>query len=171
MVLPPRTLYSPSASGPRASSPGPKGRSAERPPFPLCQSRVHNLLLKALPKRVFDELLPSLSVVELPRGQSLYSVGSRLGKTLFIEEGMVTLYRSTGDGRCIEITTIGHDGVIGLCGVIGHNTAATDAVVQISCNVLSMPLALFWREVKASADARRVLQNYSQYWMSKLAQH
>jgi CRP-like cAMP-binding protein len=131
---------------------------------------VQNLLLKRLPEQVLDALAPALRVVRFQRGQIFYSAGESIKDLFFIEEGMVVLSRSMGDGRCIEIATIGHDSVVGLCGVIGRNSSVADTVGQISGDAFCVPAASFWNAVKNSDRARHVVWSYSQYWMCMFAQ-
>jgi CRP-like cAMP-binding protein len=171
MALSPSLLNSKRILGPaRGSSPGPKKGSPQRSMLPLCQSRVQNRLLRGLPKQVFESLAPVMRVVLFDKGQILYSVGESIENLFFIEDGMVVLSRSMGDGRSIEIATIGRDGVVGLCGVIGRNSCITDAVGQISGDAFCISAASFWNAVKNSDRARHVMWNYSQYWMYMFAQ-
>jgi hypothetical protein len=70
-----------------------------------------NRFLRALPRKLLDELLPELQPVPLPVKQVLHRPGDHLDFAYFPETGMISVVVDLEDGGTIEVGTIGNEGV------------------------------------------------------------
>jgi CRP-like cAMP-binding protein len=89
-----------------------------------------NLLLRALPVPVRDELTRFLRPVRIARQQLLYEAGADLTSVYFPETALVSL-RSGVEGPPIQVTTIGSDGIVGAAAIAGRRRLPLNAVVVL----------------------------------------
>jgi CRP-like cAMP-binding protein len=129
-----------------------------------------NRLLAALPRAEFLRLLPYLEPVSLAQGQRLYVAHTPIPYVWFIEHGVVSLIRAMQDGTLIEITVIGHEGMVGLPVFLGSESTPSQALVQIPAAGLRMLTTVFRREVRAGTPLHDLLHRYTQTLINQMAQ-
>jgi len=70
-----------------------------------------NLLLSKLSVENFDSLQPHLHRIELEAPQAVYEPNQPIRYAYFLESGMLSIVCIMEDGRTIEVSTIGREGV------------------------------------------------------------
>src|SRR5919202_5575625 len=129
-----------------------------------------NRLLAALPRAEYLRLLPYLEPVSLAQGQSLYAAHTPIPYVWFIERGVVSVFRITQEGALIEISMIGHEGMVGLPVFLGSESTPSQALVQIPGAGLRMPATVFRREVPAGSPLHDLLHRYTQAYINHVVQ-
>jgi hypothetical protein len=76
-------------------------------------SAIPNLLLAALPRKAYAELLPSLKPVVLKFGDVLYEPGQPIEQVYFPGDSMVSLLTLVEDHLALEVGLVGLEGVVG----------------------------------------------------------
>jgi hypothetical protein len=84
------------------------------PTLPGQQRPLENRLLAALPKEVYEQLVPSLEPVSLTLKQPLYEPNRALASVYFPLTMVGSLLTLMQDGQQIEVSTVGNEGMIGL---------------------------------------------------------
>ena len=89
--------------------------------------------MSALPEDGLRALWPFFEPVELERGQILYAAGEEISSLYFIESGLISLVKSTKDGQCVEVGTVGYEGVAPPSGLLFFDRAEAvlDSMVQM----------------------------------------
>ena len=129
-----------------------------------------NRLLAALPRAEYLRLLPHLETVSLAQGQRLYDAHTPIPYVWFIERGVASVIRTMKDGTLIEISVIGHEGMVGLPVFLGSESTPSQAIVQIPGIGLRMPATVFRREVRAGTPLHDLLHRYTQTLINQMAQ-
>jgi CRP-like cAMP-binding protein len=119
-----------------------------------------NLLLAALPSRIFDKLRPHLSLIELKRGAVLASDGDPISKVYFPESGIISLVVELEVGDMIETAMVGRDGVVLASAALDGKVALNKALVQLAGRALTM-----------SADRLRAIADEEPTFRALLMRH
>jgi CRP-like cAMP-binding protein len=103
-----------------------------------------NGLLRALPPKALDGLVPDLELMEFSAGHILYQAGASIDAVYFPESAVASMVRRMADGAGVEVGTIGREGIVGGSVALGARTMVTECVIQVagSANKLSTPLLL-----------------------------
>ncbi|HKO23262.1 MAG TPA: Crp/Fnr family transcriptional regulator [Chloroflexota bacterium] len=129
-----------------------------------------NRLLAALPRAEYLRLLSYLEPVSLEYRQSLYDAHTPIPYVWFIERGVASVIRAMKDGTLIEISVIGHEGMVGLPVFLGSESTPSQAIIQIPGAGQRMPVAVFRREVPAGSPLHDLLHRYTQTLINQMAQ-
>jgi CRP-like cAMP-binding protein len=129
-----------------------------------------NRLLAVLPRAEYLRLLPHLEPVSLAYRQRLHDAHTPIPSVWFIEQGVVSLVRTTQEGALVEISVIGNEGMVGLPLLLGIESVSSQALVQIPGVGLRMPAAVFRREVRAGTPLYDLLLRYTQTLVNQMAQ-
>ena len=161
----PYRLWNPRMEAGAVLDEGPREREALAPDRPSA-----NRLLAALPRAEYLRLLPHLEPVSLALRQSLYAAHTPIPHVWFIERGVASLIRAMQDGTLIEISVIGHEGMVGLPVFLGSASTPSQAIVQIPGAGLRMEATVFRREVPAGSPLHDLLHRYTQTLINQMAQ-
>jgi len=94
-------------------------------------NRIDNEILRALPSRERELLLPKLEFIRLKTHQLLHETGDTLKSAYFPNSGLVSILSVFPDGKSVEVGLVGREGFIGLPLVAGFRTTPTRAITQI----------------------------------------
>jgi CRP-like cAMP-binding protein len=97
-----------------------------------------NGLLVALPPSVRDRLRPSLKIVRLEAGSTLYDISSTFEHSWFITRGIVSLLTAPEAGGVIEVAAVGRECMVGFSGITKRNGMKLRAYVRISGEALQI---------------------------------
>jgi len=129
-----------------------------------------NSLLAALPRKLYQSLLPGLAPVTLEFGQVLYDPGEVIQKVYFPGNCVVSLLTLVKDQLALEVGLVGREGMVGVPVALGIDISPVRALVQGAGDALSMDAARFRRELRNSEPLRRVLYRYTNALMSQITQ-
>jgi CRP-like cAMP-binding protein len=123
---------------------------------PTSGSPLDNRLLASLPRAGLEELMTHLLTKELAQGLVRTESGEEFDQVFFPHSGMLSLLVVMEDGKAIETSTVGREGVVGAMAGIALFRSSVRVVVQLAmtCSVIS---ASQFRRVVTSSDSIRAL--------------
>jgi CRP-like cAMP-binding protein len=92
---------------------------------------LSNRLLANLPRSEYDLVRPHLTVGPFGQATVLAEVGDEIDQIYFPLTGMISLLTILRDGKAIETSTIGRDGVFGAAAAFGLYKSKVRAIVQV----------------------------------------
>ena len=135
-------------------------------------SRVPSLnkLLAALPTKVYERLQPSLELVPLKLGASVYEAGGKQAYVYFPTNAIVSLLYVLKDGASAEIAVVGNEGLVGISLFMGGETTPSRAVVQSAGHAYRLRSRLLKREFEHGGPLQHLLLRYTQALITQMAQ-
>jgi len=107
-----------------------------------------NLLLAALPASDYRRLVSPLQVGALRLKQILHEPGTPIRHVYFPRDGFCSELIVLGDGRMVEVATIGREGIVGLLADAGSGPVTSASMVQAATNAsVMMPVRTFKQEM------------------------
>src|SRR3984885_12509674 len=92
---------------------------------------IHSEILRNLPPKEADLIIPKLEFVRLKTHHVLHEPGDTLKSAYFCNNGLISILSVFPDGKSVEVGLVGKEGFIGLPLVAGFRTAPTRAIAQI----------------------------------------
>jgi len=135
---------------------------------PNLGSSLDNVLLSALPRSEFEQLLrPHLTTQAMPQGHLVLEAGDEFDNVWFPHNGMMSLLVVLSDGKSIETATVGREGVIGAMSGLGLYKSLVRVVIQLPMGVSRISSAQF-RKAAAHSDAIREMSiHYNEVLLSQ----
>jgi CRP-like cAMP-binding protein len=124
----------------------------------------------SLPREEYERLLPNLEFVSLEFKQVLYEPNQSIDSVYFPNNGIISLVTITEDGETVEAATVGNEGMIGICILLGVDRIPVQIISQVAGTALRMRTEVFRREVTPSSPLYSLLLHYTQALISQLSQ-
>jgi CRP-like cAMP-binding protein len=143
------------------------------PNLPMVDSdgnRIDNEILRALPSRERESLLPKLEFVRLKTHQLLHETGDTLRSAYFPNSGLVSILSVFPDGKSVEVGLVGREGFIGLPLVAGFRTTPTRAITQIEGSAFRVDSETLVGLLPQCAMLERRLQQFAQILAMQVTQ-
>jgi CRP-like cAMP-binding protein len=134
------------------------------------QVAVSNRLLRALPRKEYQKLLPLLEPVELAFGEILYESHDQIRHVYFPNDCFVSMLTTVDAGRAAEVGLIGPEGMIGVPMALGVPVSPFRAVVQGGGMAMRLKTADFRRNFSKSAALKREVFLFTHLLMIQIAQ-
>jgi CRP-like cAMP-binding protein len=136
----------------------PAGEGPDRPGgiSKLNNDLLANKLLANLPRTDFDLMRPHLNIGAFKQGAVLAEVGHEIDQVYFPLSGMISLLAVLREGKAIETSTIGSDGVFGAEAAFSLFESGIRAIVQIPMSAATITAPQF-RRTAANSEAIRLL--------------
>ena len=131
---------------------------------------IPNLLLAALPRKSYAELLPALTPVALTFGDVLYEPGQTIDQVYFPGDSMVSLLTLVEDHLALEVGLVGLEGVVGAPLALGVDRSPVRALVQGGGSAMRMGAGPFRSALRRSPPLQRGLLRYVHALMSQVTQ-
>ena len=129
-----------------------------------------NELLGAVEPHVRPQFAKHVQMVDLERGEVLFSQGSRLDRVYFLTSGLVGILAETPDGETIDSAIIGREGAVGAFEACGSRQFFAEAVVQVPGRAARMSAVAYRELFDASPSLRTALHRYVEQLMSETRQ-
>ena len=130
-----------------------------------------NQILALLSREALDAMAGGMEAVELRRGQCLFEPGDEVAHAHFpLDSTVVALVVPMRDGRTVEATTIGREGVIGGIVSRGLQPAFTQAVVHIPGYAVRISLKNLEAAKRAVPEVHDLLSRYADCLMAQVLQ-
>lgn len=110
-----------------------------------------NLMLGQLPQADYQLLVPSLQLVSLQAGQTLYAPGRPLQSAYFPINALLVIARQLRDGASIDTCLIGPEGIMGLRGLLLTPSCLPQAHIYVSVSGLAYKM-----DIQLLREAMRV---------------
>jgi CRP-like cAMP-binding protein len=131
---------------------------------------VRNRLLAALAPEERTALVPHLEPVSLAIGEVLAEPGVPLAHVYFPETAILSVINRMADGAAVEVGTVGNEGLVGLAALLGAEASESQTLAQIPGTALRLPAALLAAEAAARPALRRLLDRYTQAYITQVSQ-
>jgi CRP-like cAMP-binding protein len=129
-----------------------------------------NRLIDGLPRRHRDRLLGQCTPVRLVFGDVLCDAGTPAKQVFFPLTGFISLVATVNGQPPLVMGMIGNEGLLGATLALGVTTTPLRAVVQGGGSAWRLSVTQFRRELSASAELRRTVDNYLYVVFEQLAQ-
>jgi CRP-like cAMP-binding protein len=129
-----------------------------------------NKLLAALPPDTYRRLQPTLELVPLKLGASLYEAGGKQAYVYFPTNAIVSLLYVMKDGASAEIAVVGNEGIVGVALFMGGETTPSRAIVQSAGHAHRLTSKLLKREFERGGPLQHLLLRYTQALITQMAQ-
>jgi CRP-like cAMP-binding protein len=138
-------------------------------PVPKAVHRA-NQLLAALEPEDFAFLEPYLDVVDLAKGQVLYEAGDTIRHTYFPHDCIVSLVNVMEDGRFVEVTSFGCEGLLGLISALVSRVSFGRYRVQIGGTASRISLNKMHEAIDARPKIRHLVLSYTEALLAQTFQ-
>ena len=101
-----------------------------------------NQLLAVMGTSDATRLRPHLEDVALEQGQILFQADEPITHIYFPHVGVISLQVLSADGAVVEAATVGHEGMVGLGGLLAGDVSFTRQLVQLPGELRALPVIL-----------------------------
>lgn len=133
-------------------------------------SPLENQLLAALPKEIYERLLPHLEPVSMALGEVLYESDEQMAHIYFPTSSIVSLLYLMANGATAEIGVVGYEGVVGVALFLGGGTTPNRAVVQSAGHAFKMKAQALRAEFEQGGAMQLHLLRYTQALLTQISQ-
>jgi CRP-like cAMP-binding protein len=132
--------------------------------------RPTNHLLKALSRRDYNRIAPSLEPVFLDGKQIVYEPKEPIKQIYFPDNTVISILSVMKDGRAVEAGMVGHEGVVGIHALFGISSAPYQYLTVIRGNAHRIKASLLKAELKRGGALQDLLLRYTQARMIQFSQ-
>jgi CRP-like cAMP-binding protein len=134
------------------------------------QNPLENHLLAALPKEVYESLLPQLEPVSFSLGEVIYESGEQMTQVYFPTTSIVSLLYLMTNGATAEIGVVGFEGMLGIAIFLGGDTTPNRAVVQSAGHAYKMDVQALRDKFEIGGPLQLLLLRYTQALITQISQ-
>jgi len=134
------------------------------------QVSIPNYLLRALPRKDYQKLLPILEPVKLALGEVLYESQAKIRHVYFPMDCFVSMLTTVDTSRAAEVGLIGSEGMIGVPMALGVAVSPFRAMVQGEGTAMRLKTMDFRRIFADSLALQREVFLFTHLLMIQIAQ-
>jgi CRP-like cAMP-binding protein len=127
-------------------------------------------LLAALPPEDLRRLQPHLEPLTLVAGRVVLEEGEPVEWVIFPSSGVISLLVRLSDGRAVEASAVGREGMAGLPAFLGGALSPLQGVSQVKGTALRLPAARLRRETTPGSALRVLIERYTNGLLASAAQ-
>jgi CRP-like cAMP-binding protein len=131
---------------------------------------LKNRILARLPERESKRLLPHLRFVSLGLSQVLYRPEEPIRYVYFPLDAVVSMVAPLNDGKNVEVTLVGPEGMLGVRAILEGKTYWYISVVQIEGGCLRISAKVLRAQFKRGDAFQARLLQYTSYLLVQTAQ-
>jgi CRP-like cAMP-binding protein len=131
---------------------------------------VTNKLLRMLPEKDFNRLLPHLQSVDLSDLKVLHQPHTPMRYVHFPNDAVVSLIALIEGGSTAEVGVVSSEGIVGVSGLLGPNTNPYRAIVQVPGSAWRMSLTVLKAEFRTSPAIQDIIHRYLHALITQIAQ-
>jgi CRP-like cAMP-binding protein len=120
--------------------------------------------------RDFESIAPYLVLVDLPRGHVLSMPGQVTEHCWFIETGIASMVIATRDGREIEASIVGYEGIVDVATILGEQETALRCFMQLPGHGYRISARALAKAVDESVTLLMTLHRYMYSVIVQIAQ-
>lgn len=129
-----------------------------------------NKILAKLPKGELKRLIPHLRPVTLRVKQVLYRPEQVIRHVYFPQDAVVSMIAPMDDGRSVEVTLIGNEGMAGVRAILAGKTYWYVSVVQVPGGCLRIDARVLQAEFRRGGTLQERLLQYTSFLLVQTAQ-
>jgi CRP-like cAMP-binding protein len=126
-----------------------------------------NGLLADLPRSDFDMIATHLTIGHWARATVLAEVGDRIDQIYFPLSGTISLLTIVRDGKAIETSTIGRNGVFGATAAFGVYRSTVRAIVQVPISAATLSAPSLTRAAESSKALQLLCIRYNEVLLAQ----
>jgi CRP-like cAMP-binding protein len=127
----------------------------------ISPKRTGNRLLDCLPAQELDSLHRHWEVVSLAQTQEVCRQDGPLTAVYFPVSGIYSTMVGFDDGRVVEASMVGNEGVIGIAAVLGLGFSPKTATTPVPGHCLRLPVPVLRTALKPGSTLDGVLRRYA----------
>ena len=135
----------------------------------VISSRNDNNLLRTMSDDDFALLAPSLTLIDLAKGNELALPESPIRHVWFPIDGIVSVVAATASGTQAEVGIVGREGMVSVTPVLGVDFEMMHIFVQMPGRALRLPLPALRRALGERPALHAFLLGYTQNFMLQIA--
>lgn len=137
-----------------------------------CDERagITNRLLLALPAKTLSRLRPAFVRSSIHYGQVLDRPDGPVQYLYFMNRGLVSLVKAMQDGRAVEISTVGIEGMTDPNALFGIENATLESIVQIPGTAFRVRRDILNVEMTKDDELRELMQDYMRFAIEQIIQ-
>lgn len=128
-----------------------------------------NGLLAAIPESEQLRLLPYFECIDLNPSSVLFESGQSLSYVIFPTTAVISLLYLMSDGASVEVSMVGHEGVINLDIFLGGAVTTWQAIVQAEGKALRINSKFIREEAYRSPGLMNILLRYLQAKLTQMS--
>ncbi|HYK42374.1 MAG TPA: Crp/Fnr family transcriptional regulator [Thermoanaerobaculia bacterium] len=129
-----------------------------------------NRLLAALPAEDLKRLQPHLEPFSLVAGRVVMEEGEPVEWVIFPTSGLISLLVRLSDGRAVEASAIGREGMAGLPAFLGGTLSPLQGISQVKGGAFRLSAARLRRETLPGSALRALVERYTNGLLAAAAQ-
>lgn len=122
---------------------------------------IGNLILLALPRQEYTQILPSLEFVRLNLHHVMHEAGEVIKSAYFLNNGMGSVLTVLPDGKSVEVGLIGKEGFVGLPVVFGFKTSPLRVVIQGDATAYRVDVPTLKKLLPECPELERQIQRFA----------
>lgn len=146
-------------------APAPEGHRTDASGKPVC-----SIILLSIPDGEFALLRPYLEHLRVGLHQTLHEAGNVFRYAYFLNGGLTSLVIVTRDGKSVEISIFGKEGVLGAPLAVQVERTPYHAVVQIESDALRVPADVLRQHLPSLPGLSMRLNRYAHIQGMQMAQ-
>src|SRR5262249_17827256 len=127
------------------------------------RKRTGNRLLDSLPAEELDQLRRVWEVVSLGPAEEVCRENGALSHGHFPVSGIYSTIVGFDDGRIVEASTVGNEGMIGIAAVLGLGFSPKSATTPVPGSCLRLPVPALRPLLRSDTSVGRVLHRYAAF--------
>ena len=127
-------------------------------------------MLAALYDAQHAALFANLEMVTLDLNHVLYEAGDMIDVVYFPLDCVISLLYMMEDGRSVDTSVVGNEGLVGVAAVLGGKVAPFRAMVQLPGDALRLHVRVLKDAFNRDAKVREILLRYTQSLLIQLGQ-
>jgi CRP-like cAMP-binding protein len=129
-----------------------------------------NKLLRMLPEKDFNRLLPHLESVDVADLKVLHQPHKPITHAYFPNDSVVSLIAITEKGSTAEVGLVSNEGLVGISGLLGPNTNPYRAIVQVPGSAWRIRLKVLKAEFRECPAIQDIIHRYLHTLLTQIAQ-
>src|SRR5688572_5544222 len=125
--------------------------------------KTGNRLLDCLPPEDLRRLRPLWELVSFTHEEEVFRQDDPLLHVYFPLSGIYATFVRLEDGRSVEASTVGDEGMIGLAAVFGLDFSPKTATTPVAGECLRLSIEAFQREFIPGSACDRILRRYAAF--------
>jgi CRP-like cAMP-binding protein len=131
---------------------------------------VENRILAALTDGERENIVPHLERPSLPAGRILFEPGDPVRHIYFPTNSIISMLSAMENGATVEAGLVGKEGVVGISAILGAETSATQALVQVAGEALCIPADVLMTEFKRAGMLQALLLRHTHTLFTMVSQ-
>lgn len=125
--------------------------------------RIGNRLLDCLPTEELERLQPLWEIVTVRQAEEVCRQDGPLTHVYFPLSGIYATVVGLEDGRVIEASTVGNEGIIGIAAALGLSFSPKTATTPVAGDCVRLPVTALRSVLKPNSAMDRLLRRYAAF--------